>query len=174
MGSDLEECWCRMLRFNWFGHQSWFDVPLPAICLLDRPVTGHFILSLILSPSYAIWSCSYFIRRHYGFPWSLHTTTGQLKSRFQNIILFWVDGICLRLWSLFLCRRHRCSMNVILSFFKKFVVDLSKRLLFHLDLPRTTTGEGFLLSVHGSWFMVHALHCVWLRIKRDNSNQFSM
>jgi hypothetical protein len=24
MGSDFEECWCRIFRFNWFGHQSVF------------------------------------------------------------------------------------------------------------------------------------------------------
>jgi hypothetical protein len=28
MGLDKEEFWCRMLIFNWFGHQSRFDVPL--------------------------------------------------------------------------------------------------------------------------------------------------
>jgi hypothetical protein len=24
---DREECWCRIFRFNWLGHQSRFDVP---------------------------------------------------------------------------------------------------------------------------------------------------
>jgi hypothetical protein len=48
MGLDKEEFWDRTLRFNWFGHQSRFDVPLPAICLWVAPVTGHLLSSFIL------------------------------------------------------------------------------------------------------------------------------
>jgi hypothetical protein len=33
MGLGKEECWWRIFRFNWFGHQSLFDVPLPAVGL---------------------------------------------------------------------------------------------------------------------------------------------
>jgi hypothetical protein len=31
MGSDREEFWWRILRFTWFGHQSRFEVPPPAV-----------------------------------------------------------------------------------------------------------------------------------------------
>jgi hypothetical protein len=27
MGLDRDEFWWRILRFNWFGHQSRFDLP---------------------------------------------------------------------------------------------------------------------------------------------------
>jgi hypothetical protein len=36
-----------MLRFNWFGHQSRLDVPLPAVGLLAPPVTGRLLSSFI-------------------------------------------------------------------------------------------------------------------------------
>jgi hypothetical protein len=45
MGLDKGEFWWRILRFNWFGHQSRFDVPLPVVCLC--PVTGHLLSSLM-------------------------------------------------------------------------------------------------------------------------------
>jgi len=35
------------LRFSWFGHQCWFDVPLPAVALSVLPVTGHLLSSFI-------------------------------------------------------------------------------------------------------------------------------
>jgi hypothetical protein len=39
MGLDKEEFWWRILRFNWFGHQSRIDLPLP--------VTGRLLCSFI-------------------------------------------------------------------------------------------------------------------------------
>jgi hypothetical protein len=46
MGLDKEEFWWRILRFNWFGHQSRFDVPLPA------RVSFFFSSAMILLLSY--------------------------------------------------------------------------------------------------------------------------
>jgi hypothetical protein len=40
------------LRFNWFGHQSRFDVPPPAVDLLVLPVTGHLLCSFIMFPPF--------------------------------------------------------------------------------------------------------------------------
>jgi hypothetical protein len=31
MGSDRDEFWCKIFRFNWLGHQSVLDVPTPAL-----------------------------------------------------------------------------------------------------------------------------------------------
>jgi hypothetical protein len=44
--------------FNCFGHQSLFDVPLPAVVVAVLPVTGH-LLSLLISalPSIQVWIC---------------------------------------------------------------------------------------------------------------------
>jgi hypothetical protein len=51
MGLLLDECWWRILRFNWFGHQSMLVVPPPAMGLLVLPVTGHLLSSLDISTS---------------------------------------------------------------------------------------------------------------------------
>ena len=48
MGLLMMECWWSTLRLSWFGHQSRFDVPMPAVGLEDLPVTGH-LLSLIFA-----------------------------------------------------------------------------------------------------------------------------
>jgi hypothetical protein len=42
------------LRFSWFGHQSRFEVPLPAACLFGPPVTGHVLSSLIMIPPFVV------------------------------------------------------------------------------------------------------------------------
>src|ERR1051325_3710496 len=46
MGLDREECWCRSSSFNWFGHQSRFDVPPPATCWKGHLVSVDIYLLL--------------------------------------------------------------------------------------------------------------------------------
>jgi hypothetical protein len=54
MGLDKEEFWWRILRFNWFGHQSRFDVPLPAVCLSTLPVAGLLLSSFIMFTPFVV------------------------------------------------------------------------------------------------------------------------
>jgi hypothetical protein len=51
---DKEEFWWRILRFNWFGHQSRFDVPLPAEGLGVLPVTGRLLSSFIIFTPFVV------------------------------------------------------------------------------------------------------------------------
>jgi hypothetical protein len=54
MGLLMGQFWLRIFRFNWFGHQSRFDVPLPAVDLLAPPVTGHLLSSFIMFPPFVV------------------------------------------------------------------------------------------------------------------------
>src|SRR5262252_1130133 len=54
MGSDFGERWRRMFSFSWFGHQSWFDVPPPAVWLKGHLLSfdmGSLLLEVSLVPS---------------------------------------------------------------------------------------------------------------------------
>ena len=43
MGSDREECWCRIFRFSWLGHQLALEGETPATwCRRAPECTGHF------------------------------------------------------------------------------------------------------------------------------------
>src|ERR1700683_2421503 len=51
MGSDLEECWCRMFSFSCLGHQPAFDGAPATVCLRASPANGHLLSVSMLSPS---------------------------------------------------------------------------------------------------------------------------
>jgi hypothetical protein len=57
MGLDKEEFWWRTLRFNWFGHQSRFDVPLP-------PAIELLPLSFMMFAPFVVWLAE---QRHYQY-----------------------------------------------------------------------------------------------------------
>jgi hypothetical protein len=42
MGLDKAEFWWRILRFNWFGHQSRFDLPPKVALGRTLCITGHW------------------------------------------------------------------------------------------------------------------------------------
>ena len=56
MGLDRVECWWRMLRLSWFGHQSLLDLPVWVVFEGAPCITGHLprlvgLLSSICIPS---------------------------------------------------------------------------------------------------------------------------
>ena len=55
IGLDRGQFWWRTFRFNWFGHQSGFDLPPPAACLLTRPFTMLLLSSVIISLPIVRW-----------------------------------------------------------------------------------------------------------------------
>lgn len=51
IGLDLQECWCRILRFSCFGHQSAFDWALTVVRVPRIAANGHW-LSLLMNRSF--------------------------------------------------------------------------------------------------------------------------